>query len=140
MEINNLALIFLKALLWGLSIFHIVIGVGLTFSQRLQKKLIGLYGARVEWTPQFVYLVRTLGSFILVLGVFLAIAAADPLFNRAIIYGFVFLFILRDILRIVYHKEILSAFSLSKRRNDLTNVFFLGLTLLMLILLFAAGS
>jgi hypothetical protein len=99
----------------------------------------GLYGAQVDWNhPQFVYILKPLGAFMIALGIMAGIAARNPLRNRAIIYGFAILFIIRGLQRIVFLEEIQAAFGIGGSRHLSTMVFmFLSAALLLALLYFA---
>lgn len=105
------------------------------FSARFQMLAAKLYGAKVDWTPQIIYMVRILGSFAFVLGLLAVAAALDPIRQSIIVYGFIALFILRDFHRLLFHKDIEMAFSLKSQMNLLTNLFFLLQTALLFVLL-----
>jgi hypothetical protein len=85
------------------------------------------YGATVDWTPEFVYFVKPLGAFMFVLGVLAVVAARDPVGNRWVVYGFVVLFTIRGLQRIVFQEEIANAFAISGGRNIGNAIFFLAL-------------
>ena len=110
-------------------------GAGLMASPTFQATAAALYGAQVAWTPALVYLVRILGSFAFVLGLLAVAAAREPLSNRAIIWGFATLFLLRDAHRVIFADEIQAAFALRPGVNALTNVFFLAQSVGLLVLL-----
>lgn len=121
----------LQGILWFVCAAHIAIGVGLNVSSVIPRVMADIYGAQVEWTPQFVYIVKPLGAFMLVLGVLAAVAARNPLKYAAITYGFSALFILRALQRLVFREEIFAAFRIAPGRNLVNMAFFfvLGLCL-----------
>jgi len=118
-----------------IALFHITIGASLMFSIEAQQFFAGLYGAQLEARDDVTYLVRVLGSFALALGVLAVLAAKNPLANRAIGWGFVTLFILRDIQRHLYFSELESGFMLGASSNILTSVFFIAQTIFLIVLL-----
>jgi hypothetical protein len=75
------------------------------------------YGARVDWTPQFVYILRPLGAFMIVLGLLAAVAARQPARYPAVILGFVVLFAIRSLHRVVYAGTLESAFGITRARS-----------------------
>ncbi len=132
MKFNSLT--FLSVLLWTVCAFHIIIGAGINIFPEFPKLMASLYGAQVEWTAQFQYILKPLGAFMLALGVMAAIAARDPLSNRAIVYGFAVLFVLRALQRLVFQTEIESLFAISVERNLVASVFFFALAVALLLL------
>ena len=134
MKSNVLGL--LKTVLWGVCAFHVLVGLSLNLPLGLKEWVAsGLYGARVDWSDsQFVYILKPLGAFMIALGFMAGIAASNPLGNRAIIYGFAVLFILRGLQRIVFLNEIQDTFAIAMPRHFGTMIimFLLATTLLVL--------
>ena len=97
------------------------------------------YGATVEWTPALLYLVKPIGAFMLALGVMAGLAARDPLGHSSIVYGFVVLFTMRGLQRLVFQGEIATAVGIESGRNIGNAVFFL-LMAAALFWLFRAAS
>lgn len=115
--------------------FHVIVGVGLNVSPEFPKSMATYYGAaEVDWTPQFVYILRPLGAFMLVLGLLAAVAVGDPLKHRAICYGFAALFIIRGLQRLVFQADIQAAFGIGPGRNLANMIFFVGMGTVLLVL------
>lgn len=113
--------------------FHVIVGLGVNVWPEFPKLMAGYYGAaEVDWTPQFVYMLRPLGAFMFVLGLLAAVAAMNPLKHRAICYGFSVLFFLRALQRIVFQADIETAFGIGPVRNYVNAAFFLGMALALL--------
>jgi hypothetical protein len=96
------------------------VGIGLALNLDVGAKecIAQLYNATVHWDdPQFVYILRPLGVFMIVLGIFAAVAARNPLRYQAITFGFVVLFFLRGLQRLLFLKEIESAFGIPGSRS-----------------------
>ena len=124
---NKNILMALKVFLWGICAFHLVVGIGLNVSSGFPAVMANYYGAAVNWTPEFLYIVKPIGAFMIALGVLAAFAARDPLGHRPIIYGFIVLFVLRGLQRIVFSEEIASAIAIAAGRNLGNAVFFLAM-------------
>jgi hypothetical protein len=125
MKLDALGL--LKGMLWMVCAFHVAVGLSLNLPLGL-KEWVGasLYGATVDWSqPQFVYILKPLGAFMMALGVMAAIAARDPLANPGVIQGFVFLFVFRGLQRVLFLREIQDAFAIPLSRHFGTMVFML---------------
>jgi hypothetical protein len=123
---SNNALTVLKVLLWGVCAFHVAIGAGLNLSAEDFARMVAQgYGAgQVDWTPQFVYMLRPIGAFMLALGVIAAAAALRPLAYRAAIYAFVMLFVLRAVHRLVFSAVLVDEFGIAPSRNIGNVIFF----------------
>jgi hypothetical protein len=77
----------------------VIVGLGLNFFPQMPKIMADYYGATVDWTPQFLYILKPLGAFMLVLGMLAGFAALNPLAHKTIIYGFAILFSVRALQR-----------------------------------------
>ncbi|HET6371929.1 MAG TPA: hypothetical protein VFG76_01390 [Candidatus Polarisedimenticolia bacterium] len=117
----------LQAFLWMVCVFHVVVGVGLNVSSEFPRLMAGYYGATVDWTPQFTYILKPLGAFMFVLGLLAAAAARDPRRYRGVAYLFATLFTIRALQRLVLSEPLHDAFSISPARNMGNAVFFLVL-------------
>jgi hypothetical protein len=139
---KNSALGLLKLCMWGVCIFHILVGLALNLDIGIKEWVgSGLYGATVDWNDsQFVYILKPLGAFMIALGLMAGIAARDPLGNRAIVTGFVILFCLRAIQRVVFMSEIQTAFSVSSTHSLATMVVMFLMAAVLVYLLRAAGA
>ena len=115
----------LQAFLWFICAFHVVVGLGLNVSSAFPQFMANYYGAEVNWTPELLYLVKPIGAFMLALGVMAGAAARDPLSHSSIVYGFVVLFVLRGLQRLVFQGEIATALGIESGRNVGNAVFFL---------------
>lgn len=135
---NPKALQWLKLMLWGVCAFHVVVGIGLNVSPAFPMAMAKYYGATVHWTPDFLYIIKPLGAFMLVMGVLAAVAATDPLRNTPIIYGFILLFVLRTLQRVIHQGELLDVFGIPAKHNVGNMIFFAGLALTLFLLLRAA--
>lgn len=122
--------------------FHVLIGLSLNIDLGFREWVGGtLYGARVDWTDaQFTYILKPLGAFMIALGVMAAIAARDPLRNRAIVIGFAVLFTLRGLQRLLFMNEIESVFGIPPSRSLVQMVVMLSLALGLALLLRAASA
>ena len=129
----------LKLLLWFVSLSHIALGGAIMLSPSFQTKAAEFYAAQVDWTPQFVYILRPLGAFMLALGLAAAAAALDPPRYRLVIYCVALLLLVRVGQRIVYRDEIVDVFAIDATRNLINAGFFLLLALGLLVLAATSG-
>jgi hypothetical protein len=129
----------LQVVLWFVGLSHLVLGACIMLSPALQQKAAALYGAQVDWTPQFIYILRPLGAFMLVLGIAGVVAALDPLRYRAIVYCLAALLLLRVLQRVLFRDEIADMFAIEPARNLVNAGFFLALALALIVLAAIAG-
>ena len=130
---QSTAMRFLKAYLWFIAAFHLFVGLATNLSPSLTQLVADWYGAQVDWTPQFVYILKPLGAFMLVLGGLAVVAARDPLRNSAIVVGFMALFLIRAAQRLVFSGEI-AAFSIVSSRNMINMAIFVAQAVLLYVL------
>lgn len=124
----------LKVLLFGICAFNIVIGAGLNLSPEFPQMVAGYYGAEVDWTPAFMYIIKPLGVFMIVIGVLAGVAAFDPLKYSAIIYGLALLFLMRGLQRLIFMDEIATAVNIDAARNVGNSLFFLILAVFLVVM------
>jgi hypothetical protein len=128
---NSLWLRVLQAYLVFICAFHVITGLGINFSRPLMEAMAIYYGAKVDFTPQFLTILHPLGAFMFILGVLAAVAAVNPLRYRPIVYCFALLFLIRSVQRILFKEEIEKAFGIDPVHNLLSA----GLFLLMAVTL-----
>jgi len=138
MKFNTLGV--LKILLWFIAAFHLIVGMGLNVSPEFPQLMAQYYGAQVNWTPEFLYIVKPIGAFMFALGVMAALAARDPLSNVPVVYGFVVLFAFRGLQRLIFQSEIESAVAIASGRNFTAAIFFLLMGAALLVILRFAGK
>jgi heme A synthase len=118
----------------------VIVGLSLNLDIGLKEWVgSGLYNAQVDWSqPQFVYILKPLGAFMFILGVMAAIAARNPLRNKLMVYGFVLLWLIRSLQRLIFWGEIQDAFAISSGSMISGTIFvFLSGALLLVLLYFA---
>ena len=122
--------------------FHILVGLSLNVDVGLREWVgSSLYNAQVDWSDgQFAYIMKPLGAFMIALGVMAALAARNPLGNRSIIIGFVVLFAMRGLQRLLYMNEIESVFAIPASRSMVQMVVMLALAIALALLLRGATS
>ena len=130
----------LQAFLWFICAFHVIVGLGLNVSSAFPQVVAEYYGAQVSWTPELLYIVKPVGAFMLALGVLAGAAARDPLGHRSIVYGFVVLFVMRGMQRLVFQSEIGTALGIESGRNMGNAILFLLMAAALLLIFRAAGK
>ena len=136
---KNVEFRLLQALLWFASLSHLVIGGGIMISPEFQRTMAGIYGGQVDWTAQFIYILRPLGAFMFVLGLLLTAAARDPWRHRLIVYGLCGVLFLRVLQRLALQQDIEDAFHISAGRDLAMAGLFLLEGVAILVLLHRAG-
>ena len=131
---RNGSTVAVKNFMWFVSAFHVVVGLSLMFSPTLTKMIAAGYGASVNWTDQFLYILKPMGAFMLILGVAAAAAAREPLRYPAVIYGFVALFAIRALQRVLYLSDIERAFAIPGPRLTFNTVAMLALSASLFVL------
>ena len=138
------ALGWLKAFMWFVCIFHVTVGLALNLNIGLKELVAsGIYGASVDWSnAQFVYILKPLGAFMIALGVMAGVVARNPLAHTGIMYGFVMLFTLRALQRLVFMADTHAAFAIPPGRSmvNMGAMLVLAVSLLLLARASAAGS
>jgi hypothetical protein len=124
----------LELLLWGVCAFHLLVGLSLNVPLVPLDVMASYYGASVEWTPQFVYILKPLGAFMFVLGGLAAAAAIKPLRHKTVVYGFVALFSIRALQRLVFRQEVSNAFAIPEARNLGAMILFFALAAVLFLL------
>ena len=124
----------LKLYLWFIALFHLFVGLAVNLSDSFTRMIAAGYGATVDWTPQFVYILKPLGAFMIILGILAAVAARQPGRYPAVILGFVLLFTIRALHRLFYLDVLFSAFGISQSRSMMNmTVFFVQAIVLFLL-------
>jgi hypothetical protein len=126
MSNNNLMLRAVKVLLWVFCIYHVITGLGVNVAPAMMKNVASAYGASVDLTPQFAYLGKMFGAYMVVIGLLAGAAALDPVKHRLIVNGIILLFVLRVVQRLVFINEIQSTFGISAARDLSNAAFFLA--------------
>jgi hypothetical protein len=131
----------LKGFLWFIAVFHVFVGLSLNLSPRLTQAIADAYGARVSWTPQLVYILKPLGAFMIAFGILAAAATRDPVRYSVIVLGFVILFAIRALQRIVFLQDVSAAFVIPPSRVVLQAIVMGGLAVaLFAVYRWAAGT
>ncbi|MAE66301.1 MAG: hypothetical protein CMJ18_18680 [Phycisphaeraceae bacterium] len=136
---DNRATLLLKILLWFVSVSHLGLGAAIMVSSELQRKVASIYGAQVDWTPQFAYILRPLGAFMVALGLAGIAAALNPVRYRFVIFCFSILLLIRVAQRLLFRNEIAEVFAIDATRNLANAGFFFALAVALLALGATAG-
>ena len=135
---QNTASRLLRYYLWFIAAFHLFVGLAVNLSEPFTRMIAAGYGARVDWTPQFVYILHPLGAFMIILGLLAAVAARQPARYPAVILGFVVLFTIRSLHRVFYAGTLESAFGITRSRS-MTMMLIFAVQAVVLLLLWRAA-
>ena len=128
-------LLALQVTLWTVCAFHVLMGAGLNLSSQFVDTAANLYGAEAkQWNPQFLYILRPLGVFMLALGVFAGAAAINPSGHRLTIYVFAGIFIIRALQRVAFGGQISELYGIDSSRNVTNMFFFFALAAVLVVL------
>jgi hypothetical protein len=130
----------LQALLCFVCAAHVVIGLGLNLVPGFPPLMAGIYGATVDWTPQFTYILKPLGAFMLTVGLLAGVAATNPIRYAPIVYAVAVLFVIRSTQRLVFASESSQAFGITLARDVAVASFFLALALALFVLVRRAAA
>jgi hypothetical protein len=120
---------------------HVITGLAALISNKrgLQVGAL-LYGAEFEPSPQFRYIIRPLGVYILALAYLQAMAVRDPWRYRAVIDATLAVFAARQVQRYFFSSQIQSIFGISGQQHLLRSLYFLLLALLLLVARLRLGN
>ena len=116
--------VFLKAVLGWICAGHFLEGLLLISGKKGIRAGSALYGARFEPADQFRYIVRAAGAYVLSMGFLQLMAIREPRRYKVVIDSTIAVFLLRFFQRIVYRRDVYTAFGISPRRHLANTVFF----------------
>jgi len=93
----------LKVLLWLGAVYHIPFPLVAMFNKTYVPIMANqFYGFNITITPQIAWLLNPLAAYMLAFGLFLAVAATDPIKYIKMIYAVLFLLLIRIIQRALF--------------------------------------
>lgn len=93
----------LKVLLWIVAVYHIILGLLGIFAKEFSVNLAkSFFNFNLTLTDQMYWTINPLAAYILVFGLFMALAARDPVKFKNVIYVGVVLFAIRVLQRIFF--------------------------------------
>ena len=115
----------LQLTLWIVCAFHVFTGAGLNVSDGFVDTMARFYGAeQTDWNPQFLYILRPLGVFMVALGIFAGAAAMNPSRHRMTVYVFAGIFLVRGVQRVLFGDQISELYGIEDGRNVNNLLFF----------------
>jgi hypothetical protein len=93
----------LKVILWIVAVYHIILGLFGIFAKDMAAYLANVaFNFNLTLNNEMLWVLNPFAAYLLVFGVFLAIAATNPQKYKNIIYAGVGLFALRIVQRIIF--------------------------------------
>ena len=125
----------IKLLAGFMGIYHILMGIiGIASGSAAAWGAHVLWHATVVVDPQFSYLAKFLGAYVVAFGVMMLFIAKDPVRYGSLVYAAVVVAVLRIAERLIFANELKAAFGIGMRRTIATivvvGVLNLGLLLL----------
>jgi len=118
-----------------MGIYHIVMGcLGIVSGGAAAWGAHVLWHANVSIDPQFTYLAKFLGAYVIAFGVMLLFIAKDPVRYGALVYPAVLVAVLRIAERLIFAGELKSAFGIGMQRTIGTIIIVGALNLGLLLL------
>ena len=111
----------LKGLLWYVAVYHILLGLLAIFAKSSAVSLANwFFNFNLTITPEVYWILNPFAAYLLIFGVFMAVAATDPVKYRNIILVGVVLIVIRALQRIVFVFE--SPEGLMSNVNPMRNI------------------
>jgi hypothetical protein len=125
----------IKILAAFMGVYHILMGaLGIASGSLAAWGAHALWHANVTVDPQFTYLAKFLGAYVIAFGVMMLLIAKDPVRYGALVYPAVAVAIIRIAERLVFAGELKSAFGIGMDRTIGTIIVVGGLNLALLLL------
>ena len=125
----------LKAVLWAIALYHVVLGGGAFLSAALAQQVArGIFGIELTLTPAMSFVVKVLGVYALTFGVVTAVAARDPARHRALLNVIVLLYVLRIVTKLLFKTEYISGLHIDPTRVWVESALLAGFALAVFVL------
>jgi len=118
---------YLKGLLWFIAVYQLVMGLLLLVSPTFAQLVVAWYGASVEWTPQFTFILKPLGAYMVMTGIIAWGAARAEIPHPMITYALAVLFTINAVYRVLRFESIQTTFGISAAHLILQVVVLLAL-------------
>lgn len=128
----------LKALLWFITVYQFAMGALLLMPPQFAQLVVSWYGATVDWTPQFTFILKPLGAYMLMTGLLAAGAARAEVPHSAITSSLAVLFSVNAFYRILRFDYVRATFAIAPGHLVIQIVVLLGLAAALTLLARAA--
>ncbi len=102
----------LKGLLWFIAVYQFVVGALLLLTPDLSRLVVGFYGSDVQVTPEFAFILKPLGAYMLMTGLIASGTARANVPHPSIVAALVVLFAMNVIYRIGSFQYVQSTFGI----------------------------
>lgn len=102
----------LRGLLWFIAIYQFAMGFLLLMPPQFSQLVVSWYGATVDWTPQFMFILKPLGAYMLMTGLIAAASARAEIPHPAITTSLAALFTINALYRILRFDFVRSTFAI----------------------------
>lgn len=102
----------LKGLIWFIAVYQLAVGISLLVSPVSARFIVTLFGATVTWTPEFAFMLKPLGAYMLMTGVIAWGTARAPVPHPMITYALAVLFLINAAYRVLQFDEIRAMFGI----------------------------
>ena len=125
----------IKLLAGFMGIYHILMGIlGIVSASTAAWGAHVLWHANVVVDPQFSYLAKFLGAYVVAFGVMMLFIAKDPVRYRSLVYVAIVVAVLRIAERLIFAGELKSTFGIGMDRTIITIIVVGALNLGLLLL------
>jgi hypothetical protein len=107
------ALSALKALLWFIAVYQFACGFLLLMPPGFAQLVVGWYGATVNWTDQFTFILKPLGAYMLMTGLIAASSARATVPHPTIVTSLAVLFTVNALYRILRFQFVQQTFGIA---------------------------
>jgi hypothetical protein len=104
----------LKGLLWFVAVYQFVVGAMLLLTPDMARLVVGMYGSDITITPQFAFILKPLGAYMLMTGLIAAGTARANMPHPSIVTALAVLFGLNVVYRIANFAHIQETFGISR--------------------------
>lgn len=122
----------LKAVLGLVAVIHIFIGILGVIPSTPLSIVLAFYGGALQFSPQIGFLLQIFGAYMLAIGFLSVYAVWNPVKNRSIVHGLVFLLLFRGIQRIFTYGQLESVFGVVPEYFWVQTVLFLAVGIALL--------
>ena len=124
----------LKVLLGLAALSNMVIGLlGVIPAIPVHKVATLFYSAVLSVSPQLEHITQMFGAYMLTIGILAALALLDPVKNKFIVYGIIFMLFLRTLQRIIFANQASLVFDIPVVMYWVQTVVYFAFALLLLI-------
>jgi hypothetical protein len=102
----------LKGLLWFVAVYQFAVGAMLLLTPSLAQLVVGLYGADVQVTEQFTFILKPLGAYMIMTGLIASAAARANMPHPAIVTALSVLFGINVLYRVARFGYIQTTFGI----------------------------